>query len=75
MNLIDSIYQSASLQTGKSEEELRKMAQDVFATMLFHAAHNLGATVTTTMVMDPLHDTAPIRVEVDSTLRKPTSIP
>lgn len=69
MKLIDSAYSASAELTGKSEEELRKMGEQIFGTMLYHAMLRPGETVwTVTAVQDGRLD---VEVNVFLKRRKP----
>ena len=67
---VDAIYARAAEMTGRSQEALRAMAVDVFASMLLHALNREGHFVWT--VMEFAHSLPqPLYVEVDVPRRSP----
>lgn len=69
MSLYNTIYLDASKLTGRSEAQLRKMAEMVFATMLHHCMQAPGTTVTTVTLVDQ----GRIEIEVNVAIRNSAS--
>jgi hypothetical protein len=51
-NIYDQAYSEAAALTGKTESELKGMAEKIFATMLFHSVLNRGHLIWTVSIIN-----------------------
>lgn len=52
MSTVDKVYEQAALHTGKSAEELRGMAEGIFASILFHSLRTSGGVWTCSRIIN-----------------------